>query len=275
MIKRGWFGVLAVVLTGVAASAMAADAPQNAPQTKILSLDLKKPFAARSPWTLTATQGPQVPDPLLGDGMIDGAMTFCLSRDAGRNCDPVLTDIYTRPDPHDDFDNVFLAPRGLRRAAVLSLPGTPGRPLLLVTTASMMSIDGSARVVTQALVYNAAVDRFTLAYRHVTGQNHNEDLRYMTHGPLSGAIITAEPTQNAPYGFWIEVDRLGKSDTFERVYRYRSATHYGDGNPLSAIDSEMPALEQRMGLWHPGQPLPSPAQPCPKPHMVKQEMWCQ
>ena len=273
MIKRAWLGVLAVIVAAVATSAMA----MPAPQTKILSLDLAKPFRTRSPWTLTATQGPKIPGPTGGmpGDMVDGVITFCLNRDAGRTCDPIFTDVYTKPDGGDDFDGPYLPPHGLQRAAVLRLPGTPGRPLLLVTTASVLSIDGSARVVTQVLLYNAAADRFTLAYQHVTGRNHNEDLRYMTHGPLGGTIITAELTQNAPYCFWIEVDRLGKGDRFEQVYRYRSATHYGDGNPLSPIDSEMPNLEQRMRLWHPGQALPLPPVPCAKPHLVKQEMWCQ
>ena len=31
-----------------------------------------------------------------------------------------------------------------------------------------------------------------------------------------------------------------------------------DGNPPAVIDSEMPNIEERLGLWRPGQRLPTP-----------------
>lgn len=61
---------------------------------------------------------------------------------------------------------------------------------------------------------------------------------------------------------------------FKQVLRYRSATRYGDGNPLAVIDSEMPNMAQRLGLWNPGALLPLPAGACPSPHLVGLALWC-
>lgn len=57
------------------------------------------------------------------------------------------------------------------------------------------------------------------------------------------------------------------------MLRYRSVTRYGDGNALAVIDSDMPALQRRLGLWRPGQPLPVPDR-CPAPRLVRGELWC-
>jgi hypothetical protein len=74
-------GVLAV-----GASAAVAAPPPAAVKT----IDLSAPFAARSAWRFTATQGPEVDDPagLPGD-MAPGAILLCLRKDAGP-CDPQL-----------------------------------------------------------------------------------------------------------------------------------------------------------------------------------------
>ncbi|MGH9711589.1 MAG: hypothetical protein ACRD37_13690, partial [Candidatus Acidiferrales bacterium] len=62
--------------------------------------------------------------------------------------------------------------------------------------------------------------------------------------------------------------------TYKTVLRYRSATHYGDNNPLAVIDSEMPNIEWRLGYWKPGMALPLPSGACPKPHLIHMELWC-
>ncbi len=93
-----------------------------------------------------------------------------------------------------------------------------------------------------------------------TGTNNNQEIRFVTEGPLNGSVITAEPQDHLPYGYWIVVKRLTPADAYRQVLRYRSATLYNDGNPLAVIDSEMPNIEERLGLWHPGQRLPTPVQ---------------
>jgi hypothetical protein len=111
-------------------------------------------------------------------------------------------------------------------------------------------------------------------YDHLTGSNNDQEVRYISTGPLKGDIISAEPTANAPFGFWVSVNTLPSGYAYKQVLRYRSATRYGDGNPLAVIDSEMPNIELRLGLWRPGSPLPLPAGRCPNPHLVKTELWC-
>ena len=74
-----------------------------------------------------------------------------------------------------------------------------------------------------------------------------------------------------------EVERFTPANAYRRVLRYRSATRYADGNSLGVIDSEMPNIEQRLGLWKPGSPLPLPmggAKACPKPHLKLGALWC-
>ncbi len=241
-----------------------------APPKVVSSIDLSKPFATHRAWTFMATQAPDIPDPTGEETeLVPGPITLCLSPDGGKTCAAALSDAFRQQNPDDLFDQ----PHAIERVAIEHMPGTAARPLLFVKTASVLSTDGNARVVTQIMVYDRPRDDFTLAYQHVSGHNNSEDLRYVAGGPLAGAVVVAEPTQDAPFGFWVTVNRL-KGEQFEPVLRYRSATRHGDGNPLSVIDSEMPNLEQHLGLWRPGQPLPLPAGPCPQPHLVKGALWC-
>ena len=86
---------------------------------------------------------------------------------------------------------------------------------------------------------------------------------------------TVEPQEHASYGYWITVDRLLPQNAYRQVLRYRSATLYGDGNPLAVIDSEMPNIQRRLGLWTPGEPLPTPSgdtKSCKKPAPKLQAM---
>ncbi|WP_206239665.1 hypothetical protein [Novosphingobium terrae] len=221
-----------------------------------------------SAWRFTATQGPDVPDPVMDGDPVPGVIKLCLSKDGGHHCSPALPDllkisadkddIYN--EPHSLFDSRIVYPR-------------EGSPLLLVGVASTRAVNNDARIGFAALTYDKAKDGFTLAYRANTGHNNNQEIRYIESGPLRGAIIWAEPTSNAPFGFWITVSKPGPTGTYVQALRYRSATRYGDGNPLAVIDSEMPNLMGRLGLWHAGQKLPTPAK-CANPHLKAQALWC-
>ena len=124
------------------------------------------------------------------------------------------------------------------------------------------------------LAYDQVQESFTPVYEKRVNKNNNQEIRYIDDGPLIGAIISTEPTGDAPFGFWITVDRLGPTGGYEQVLRYRSATRYDDGNPLAVIDSEMPGILPRLGVWHPGMKLPLPAGKCAKPRLIGQELWC-
>ena len=246
--------------------------PASAADKNIATLDLSVPFHTRSPWTFTAMQGPDVPDETSGDANeeVPGIVTLCLSKDGGKTCDPIMTQVL-RPAMPDD--GIYADPHFLDQATIEHLPG--GRPLLLVKARSVFSVDSDQVVVLRAFVYDGSNDRFTLAYRHATGHNNNQDVRYMTSGPLAGAIVTAEPTEGAPFGFWMTVNTRSARATYQQTLKYRSATLYGDGNPLGVIDSEMPNLLRHLGKWKSGQALPLPATPCARPHLVHMELWCE
>ncbi|WP_443747129.1 hypothetical protein [Asticcacaulis solisilvae] len=237
---------------------------------QVSSLDLSGPFHTRSPWTLTASQGPEVADPAGLDEKVPGTVTLCLSRDRGRHCDPDVTGRFRDTTADDIYAQAHFA-----ASAIQHLPGATARPVLQVRTATTYSIDGNQGIRFQFLLYDAARDAFVTAYDHVTGHNNNEDIRFVASGPLQGDIIVAEPTQDKPYAFWVVVNRLSGAGVYAPVLRYRSATAYGDGNPLAVIDSEMPNIQKRLGMWKPGQSLPLPEKTCLRPHLVRTELWCQ
>jgi len=258
------FGAFVMVL------ALAAAPVGAQPVTKVISsIDLSRPFVTRSAWTFTATQGPDVDDPTGSPGeKAPGAITLCLSRDSGRTCDPAVTAVMTKLFPEDIFDQ----PHFLLDARIEALPGS--RPFLWVRTGSFLSGDSDQRVVTQALVYDRVRDRFISAYHHVDGHNNNQDVRYVTAGPLRGDIVTVESPSGPPFTYVLTVSRMSARGVFRPILHYRTATRYGDGNGLAVIDSDMANLERHLGLWRPGLPLPLPASSCAKPHLVRMELWC-
>jgi hypothetical protein len=117
--------------------------------------------------------------------------------------------------------------------------------------------------------------RFERIHFHDVGAYNNDEVRFIEDGPLRGAVISAEPTEDAPFGYWVTVSRFTPQRTYRQVLRYRSATHYGDGNSLAVIDSEMPNIERRLGLWKPGSLLPLPdGKSCLKSRLKHMELWC-
>lgn len=240
-------------------------------ETVISSLDLQGPFHTRSHWVFTARQGPEVEDPVYGDGnKVPGAVTLCLSRNAGKTCDPAVTGAFPNAEAGDIYaESHFLLDVRVEQA------GASGRPVLLVRTGKLLTMNGDQGVRTQLLTYDRVNDAFSMAYDHATGHNNNQEVRYLTSGRLMGDVISVEPTDDRPYGYWVTVNRLDDGGVYRQILRFRSATHYGDGNPLAVIDAEMPNIEKRLGVWRAGQPLPLPAGKCAKPHLVKTVLWCQ
>ena len=253
----------ALVLAGL----MALPAPPvRAGDTVISSIDLTAPFKTRTPWRFTATQGAAVRDFFDDGGTDPGEIRLCLSHDGVGGCEPTLLGVleWSGGDP-------FAGPHFLKKAEID--PSGDG-PLLLVQSANLPSGDGDYGVETVAFRYDARRDRFVVAYQHGSEHNQNGNVRYMAGGPLRGDFISVDATEDAPFGYWVVVNRAGAGGVYRPVLRYRSATHYGDGNPLAVIDSEMPNIEERLGLWHAGQPLPVPAGKCRDPHLVHGALWC-
>jgi hypothetical protein len=252
----------------VAFALATAFAAQSKTSSVISDIDLSKPFSTREPWRFVATQGP----PVAGDDTASGdeepgQIQLCLRPFPSAPCDPqLLNALGTAPRAED--------PHYLNAVKIVYPRGSGDPPVLFVQTASTHAGNGSQVVLTQVLAYNNSQNRFVLIYQYTTGTNKNEEVRYITSGKLKGAIISVEPTENAPYGYWVTVNAFTPKYTYKTVLHYRSATHYGDNNSLAVIDSEMPNIQRRLGYWKPGMPLPLPSRGCPRPHLVHMELWC-
>ncbi len=245
------------------AGLLATASPPSAPT----AIDLSGPFHTKTPWRFTASQGPEIANSFGPPGdMAPGKFALCLSHDGQKDCEVTL--LHTLGNDADDWSG----PHILKMADIKQ---PDGHPLLLIQSASLWSGDGDYGIETVAYRYDRARDRFIVAYEHGSEHNRNGNVRYISDGPLRGDFVSVDATEDAPFGYWVEVNRLGAGDTYHSILRYRSATHYGDGNPLAVIDSEMPNIEQRLHLWHAGQPLPLPPGPCVRPHLVKGALWCQ
>lgn len=264
------FRLLFAALALAAGAVPAVADPPSEPSSDLRPVDLSKPFATRAPWQFVVTQGPPVED--FGGDMAPGALQLCLKKDPAGPCvsDPVSTRLTSDAEPTLDW-----GPHYLKIAKPIYPLGHSAIPVFEIQTASMHAVDNGQLVVTQVLRYDRTRDAFERVYFHRTGTNHNEQIRFVGEGALKGSLISAEPTENAPFGYWIVVGRFTPAGTYRQVLRYRSATHYSDGNSLAVIDSETPNIERRLGLWKVGSPPPLPTdKPCLKPVLKHMELWC-
>jgi len=264
---------LSCALAGPAALAqVASPGADGRPPPQSAQRDLTAPFHTRSLWRLVVTEGPPVKD--YGDNDAPGALSLCLHRGPKGPCiaDPVTPPKWGSADddastwaPHYLLDTRVVNPRG---------PGQP--PFLLIVTGSVYSGDGDQVVYIQLLAYDEVHDAFRRIYARGTGHNNNQEIRFIADGPLRGDVITVEPQDRRPFNYWITVEQLQADDTYRKVLRFLSATHYGDGNPMAVIDSEMPGILEHLGLWKRGDPLPVPAgKACAKPVLRHAELWCE
>ena len=266
------------VLVAVVSNAAIAQSPAESSTTQLaaqgMQLDLQKPFKTRSPWRLVVTEGAPTKD--YGDNDAPGALTLCLHKGPSGAClaKPVTPSL--RPATPDD--PAAWEPHYLRTAKVVYPDGQSAAPLLLLVTGSLHAANGDQIVYTELLAYDSSSDAFARVFENRTGQNNNQETRFITDGPLRGSVISAEPQQSAPFGYWIVVSKRSGGGAYRQVLRFVSATRYGDGNPLAVIDAEMPTIRQRLGLWKPGQPLPTPTdrdKPCTRPTLKRSALWCE
>jgi hypothetical protein len=238
----------------------------------ISNIDLSGPFKTPTAWHFIATQGPPVPGVSPSSGEDEpGQIRLCLRAALSPSCDPQLQ---TRLRSASFADDPFAQPHYLDAVKIVYPLGPADRPLLFVQTRSVFSGDSDRVVLTQVLAYENSKNSFVRIYQSTIGGNRNQEVRYISSGRLKGDLISVEPTENAPYGYWVTVNALTPQYTYKTVLHYRSATHYGDNNPLAVIDSEMPNIEQRLGFWKSGMPLPLPSGACPRPRLIRMELWC-
>jgi hypothetical protein len=250
--------------------------PTSHPAPQGMQLDLEKPFGARSPWRLVVTEGAPVKD--YGENEAPGALSLCLHKGPAAPC--VSDPVSPPPRAIGPDDPVGWNPHYLLAAKIVYPRGPKAAPFLLIVTGSLNSGDGDQIIYTELVSYDSGRDEFRRVYCKSTGHNNNQEIRFITDGPLRGSVITAEPQEHLPYGYWIMVDRLTPAGDYRQALRYGSATLYEDGNHLAVIDSEMPNIERRLGLWKPGDPLPAPRlaannKPCVKPTLKHTELWCE
>lgn len=232
-------------------------------------LDLTGPFATRTQWTFVAATLPGSFVDAAGNTIDHGTLAVCFVDGLTPRCK------YAQPGTTQsswlsDADNLF--------SAVVAFAGADhADPLLLVMARSQGSADGDHSIYTQVYMYDKPSNQFRSIFSNETGSNNNQRTRFVEDGPLRGDIIVDEPTESAPFAYWISVYAWNKETPYSHVVlRYRSATHYGDGNPLPVIDSEMPNILKRLGKWKSGDPLPIPPQSTCMPYLRGggEEEWC-
>jgi hypothetical protein len=227
----------------------------------IANLDLTRPFEARTQWSFVAAILPGSHIDGADEQPVDGgALAQCFVKELASHC---------RYEPTNDVD-WFSTPIELCTAKVVFAGADNTRPLLLIATGSAHGADGGHSIYTELFTYDRQSNEFKTVFSNAIGSNNNQKTRFIEEGPLRGDVIVDEP---AGCCYRIEVYQLGTSGRYVSVLGYRSHTVYGDGNPLSVSDSEMPEILRRLGLWHQGDALPIPHEGC-TPVMRRGEEWC-
>lgn len=229
----------------------------------VAHLDLTSPFKTQAQWTFVAAILPGSH----GDGASEepvkgGALTQCFVRESHPHC------TYTTVSGEVDS---YSTPIELYSAEVVFRGANRTRPLLMIKTGGAHGGDGGHDIYTELFIYDRRLNEFQSVFSNATGSNNNQSTRFIGEGPLRGDVIVDEP---AGCCYRIEVYRQGASGRYASILGYRSHTVYGDGNPLSVSDSEMPEILRRLGLWHRGDSLPIPHEGC-TPVMRRGEEWCQ
>jgi len=223
---------------------------QGVTKPKVVShIDLTEPFGAVTQWTFVVVQdGGQPAD----DFEDHGQLFLCLVKAANPDCALHLYEQVRSEMPWFD------TPYHLLAGSVVYANRSKSSPLLFLKVGGAVSGDGDCNIATALYKYDKGTDRFIRVFLNLTGRNNNQATRFVEGGPLQGDVIVDNPTENAPYTYWIDVYRAGDSGQYSRILRYRGHTGYSDGNPLAVADSEMPEILHRLGLWQPGDPLPVP-----------------
>jgi hypothetical protein len=251
--------------------------------TILAHIDLTAAFATKSPWAVVVTKANHPDAAMLRWEVVDdagngGPVSICFVKGAMPDCsDRVPPDRVAYGNSAQYEENIRPFYQFLGGRVVYAASGKT-KPLLLLGTCSFHGMNGSCGVGTQLYRYDPSGDRFDLAFFKTVPKNLNGVIRFVETGPLQGAVIVAYPTDNAPYTYWVEVYKQDTTGHYKQVLRYRGKTGYGDHNPLSVADSEMPQILHRFGYWKPGDPPPAPGEmpaSCKRVFMRGALEWCQ
>jgi hypothetical protein len=244
----------------------------------IVHLDLTQTFQTKSRRSLVAAKQPDEESSVEdGAGNRIGAVSLC----------------FVENDEPDCSEEMFLAKYREEKVSFVSGEPTfhelfasdvvfsgPGRtlPLLRIKSCMNRGANGNCGVSTFLFAYDRKAERFRVVFFNIIGRNNNQEARFVENGPLLGSVVVAYPTDDPPFTYFVEVYKRFSTSDYSRVLRYRGHTGYGDGNPLAVIDSEMPEILRRLGLWKTGDALPVPPHMpggCTRLVMRKSVEWCE
>ncbi|MDE2304573.1 MAG: hypothetical protein KGL34_03375 [Gammaproteobacteria bacterium] len=229
-------------------------------------LDLSRPFATQTQWTFVVATLPGSFADVFGDTIDHGTLAVCFVEKLNPHCE------YARPNATPS--SWLSTADGLSSAEVVFVSAGHADPLLLLKTTSQGGANGNHFIYTQAYMFDRTDNQFKAIFSNKTASNNNQQTRFIEDGPLRGDIIVDEPTGSAPFDYWISVYTWSRGKPYSLALRYRSDTHYGDGNPLAVIDSEMRNILMRLRQWKAGDPLPIPPHSTCKPYLRGGEEWC-
>ena len=229
-------------------------------------LDLTRPFATQTQWTFVVATLPGSFVDAVGDTIDHGTLAVCFVEKLNPHCE------YARLGATSS--SWLSTADSLSSADVVFASVGHADPLLLVKTRSQGGADGSHSIYTQVYMFDRTSNQFKAVFSNETGSNNNQQTRFIEDGPLRGDIIVDEPTESAPFKYWVSVYAWSRGKPYSLALRYRSDTHYGDGNPLPVIDSEMRNILKRFGKWKAGDPLPIPLHSTCMPYLRGGEEWC-
>ncbi len=249
--------------------------------TILAHIDLTTPFATKSPWAVVVAKATQPDAALLrwdpGDTSGNGGpVSICFVKDLTPDCSEQAYRTH-------DF-KWFQGSQGIRpfyrffAARVVSAAADKSKPLLLLSVCTLHGMNGNCGVSMLLYRYNRSADRFDIAFLDSVARNTNGVIRFVENGPLQGSVLVAYPTNRAPFTYWVEVYKQDAAGNYKLALRYRGKTGYGDGNPLSVADSEMPTILHRFGYWKPGDPPPVPEEmpaSCKRVFMRGELEWCE
>jgi len=226
--------------------------------TVVAHVDLTERFATRSQWTFVVAKQPDEQSTTLsGGGDPEGAISVCFVKAAEPDCSDAFfrRKLQQRSMQLDVGQRAFFQ---LLAARIVDSSARRAAPLLEPQACTLHGANGSCGKSTLLYDYDRRADTFRCVFFGFTGSNNNQETRFIEEGPLRGRVVVATPGERAPFGCHIEVYKPDSTGLYRQVMHYTGRTRYGDGNTLPVVDSEMPEILHRAGLWKKGQPLPEP-----------------
>jgi len=173
--------------------------PEGITKPRVVShIDLSKLFGTVSQWTFVAVQdGGQSAESFEDHGPIG----LCLVKDANPDC---ALNLYQQIRAEM---RSFEKPYHLFAASIVYSKPKKENPLLFLKVCGAVSGDGDCKIATALYIYDKVTDRFIRVFLNLTGRNNNQGTRFVESGPLQGSVVVDNPTNKAPYTYWIEVYR--------------------------------------------------------------------